>query len=101
MSRFKDLPLEFSPGDKHRYCNSGYLLLARIIEEASGMPYREFVQQRLFDVAALTHTYCDGQTHIIHHRAAGYSRWGGKLRNAAYVIFENDYWCRQHHVERP
>jgi CubicO group peptidase (beta-lactamase class C family) len=85
LNRFKDVPTEFESGEKHRYCNSGYLLLARVIEEASGQPYHEFVEERLLKVVGMRETYVEGRNQIIPHRAAGYSRWGGKLRNATHV----------------
>ena len=85
LDRFKDLPLEFESGRQHKYCNSGYLLLARIIETASGKPYCDFVEERLLKVAGMQQTCCDDQSRIIPHRAAGYSRWGGRLRNAPHV----------------
>ena len=85
LERFQHLPLEFSPGEKHRYCNSGYILLARVIEAVSGESYREFVEKRLIERLELKQIYCDGAMRIIPHRASGYTSWGGTLRKAAYV----------------
>ena len=85
LNRFKDLPLEFPPGSKHAYCNSGYSLLGLIIEKASGQSYRDFVEARLFQPAKLKNTFCDSSIRIIPNRASGYSYWGGTLRNAPYV----------------
>jgi D-alanyl-D-alanine carboxypeptidase len=45
---FKDLPLEFPPGTRMKYSNSGYHLLGLIIEKVSGMGYARFVSQRIF-----------------------------------------------------
>ena len=36
---FKDLPVEFAPGERFAYNNSGYVLLGAIIESVSGMSY--------------------------------------------------------------
>lgn len=41
-------PLQFEPGSKWSYCNPGINTLGRIIEVASGKPYAEFMQERLF-----------------------------------------------------
>jgi CubicO group peptidase (beta-lactamase class C family) len=41
-------PLEFEPGTKYAYANAGINTAARIIEIVSGMPYEEFMRQRLF-----------------------------------------------------
>jgi CubicO group peptidase (beta-lactamase class C family) len=85
LNRFQNLPLEFQPGEKHRYCNSGYFLLGMVVEQASGKSYREFVENRLFRKLGMRQTYCDSSSTIIPQRAAGYSRWGGALRNAPHI----------------
>jgi CubicO group peptidase (beta-lactamase class C family) len=41
-------PLQFQPGTSYSYSNEGINTAARIIEVVSGMPYEEFMQQRLF-----------------------------------------------------
>ena len=38
---------KFSPGERFSYCNSGYILLGRILELASGLPYGEYVRTRI------------------------------------------------------
>jgi D-alanyl-D-alanine carboxypeptidase len=48
MASFKDEPLEFAPGSRYNFSNSGYVLLGAIIEKISGMPYAEFVAERIF-----------------------------------------------------
>jgi CubicO group peptidase (beta-lactamase class C family) len=50
IERFKYEPLEFDPGTKSDYSNSGYVLLAYIIEQTSGMPYNEYIEQEIFTV---------------------------------------------------
>jgi CubicO group peptidase (beta-lactamase class C family) len=42
------LPLEFEPDSKYQYSNAGINTAGRIIEVVSGMPYEEFLDQRLF-----------------------------------------------------
>lgn len=48
IARFRDKPLEFPPGEKFRYSNSGYILLGAIIEQASGCTYEAFLQDNIF-----------------------------------------------------
>ena len=73
---FKDSPLEFSPGEKWRYSNSGYILLGYIIEQVSGQSYEMFLQQTIFGPLQMTHS---GYDHNDDSLATGYtgiySRW--------------------------
>lgn len=48
VDSFKNDPLEFAPGSRYRYNNSGYFLLGAIIEKVSGQTYDKFVEQRIF-----------------------------------------------------
>lgn len=52
----KDTPAESLPGEKYRYTNAGYSVLAAIIEKVSGEPYESFVRDQLFKPAGLTNT---------------------------------------------
>ena len=45
---FASKPLKFEPGTKWQYCQSGINTLGRIVEVASGQPFPEFLQKRLF-----------------------------------------------------
>jgi len=85
LNRFQHLPLDFEPGEKHRYSNSGYFLLGVVIETTSGRSFEEFVEERLFRPLKLERTHCDSPTRIIPNRAAGYTRWDDVLKNAPYV----------------
>jgi CubicO group peptidase (beta-lactamase class C family) len=53
-------PLDFAPGTKFRYSNTGYLLLGFAIEKASGVPYEQYLQSKIFTPLQLTST--DGIT---------------------------------------
>ncbi|MCY0989682.1 serine hydrolase [Nannocystis sp. ILAH1] len=48
--------LQFSPGSAEAYSNSGYTLLAAVVEEAAGVPFAEYLQTRLFAPAMMTRT---------------------------------------------
>jgi CubicO group peptidase (beta-lactamase class C family) len=56
LAVFKDKPLEFEPGQKHRYSNSGYFLLGVIIEKVSGKSYEEYLQDNVLRPAGMTRT---------------------------------------------
>ena len=47
---------EFAPGEKWEYSNTGYCLLAQIVEKASGVKFEEFVQKNIFEPAGMTAT---------------------------------------------
>jgi CubicO group peptidase (beta-lactamase class C family) len=49
-------PLKWEPGTKYEYNNSGITIVGRIVEVASGMPYGEFVKQRILDPLGMTET---------------------------------------------
>jgi D-alanyl-D-alanine carboxypeptidase len=85
IDRFQNLPLDFEPGEKFQYCNSGYFLLGAIVEQVAEQSFEQFLQDRLFKTAKLKHTYSDKYTAVIPNRTTGYSRWNGNLRNAPYL----------------
>ena len=51
IAKFKDKPLDFKPGEKFRYSNSGYVVLGQVIETASGESYAAFLNKAIFDAA--------------------------------------------------
>lgn len=56
MARFQDLPLEFEPGEGHRYSNSGYVLLTHLIETISGMSYADYMRDRVLQPLGMHHS---------------------------------------------
>ncbi len=72
-------PLDFMPGERYAYNNTGYYLLGHIIKQASGVPYAEFLQDRIFKPLAMTATRVNDMDDLIPHRANGYiwaeNRW--------------------------
>lgn len=89
---FKNEPMQFDPGAKYRYNNSGYILLGVIIEKASGMTYAEYVQKNLFDPAGMKASYYDMPEPIIPNRAHGYSQNDkGTYLNCDYLSMTQPY----------
>jgi CubicO group peptidase (beta-lactamase class C family) len=82
---FRDKPLEFEPGTKWNYSNSGYVLLGYLIEKISGQSYSEFVQQNIFTPMGMKDSGHDSNSAIIAHRAAGYTPGKSGAVNAGFV----------------
>jgi len=52
----KQKELLFNPGEMHCYSNSGYVLLGAIIENLSGKPLKDFMEENIFSRCAMNHT---------------------------------------------
>ena len=85
LKRVRDKPLVFDPGTKWQYSNSGYVLLGYIIEKVAGMPYADFLKKNIFDPLGMKDTGYERWMDVLPHRAAGYERGPGGLRNARYL----------------
>jgi CubicO group peptidase (beta-lactamase class C family) len=85
VAHFRDRPLEFEPGERHVYSNSGYLLLGHIIERVSGQTYETFVKDNLLTPLGITDSGYDWNATILPQRASGYVRTPSGLANAPYV----------------
>lgn len=84
----QDKPLEFEPGSKMKYNNTGYILLGYVIEKVSGMPYDEYLKKNLFEPLGLKDTGYDWNQAIIARRASGYLPDG---KNAPYLDMSLPY----------
>lgn len=85
VNTFKNLPLEFNPGEKYDYNNSGYVLLGYIIEKVSGMRYGDFIEKNIFDKLDMKHSYYADNYKITADRAYGYQIYEGNYENAEYI----------------
>jgi CubicO group peptidase (beta-lactamase class C family) len=67
--------LNFAPGTEHSYSNTGYNLLAIVVERVSGMSFAEFSRRELFAPLGMTRTeWRDDFTRIVRGRASAYTR---------------------------
>ena len=72
--------LYFSPGSAYRYSNTGYALLALVVERRSGMPFARFLRERIFQPLGMTSTLAyEAGVSTVPHRAFGYSVNEGAL----------------------
>jgi CubicO group peptidase (beta-lactamase class C family) len=71
--------LNFQPGERHLYSNSGYFLLAQIVERASGTSMAKFAEREIFAPLGMRDTHVhEDHTLLVPARATGYSpREGG------------------------
>ena len=80
-----DSPMEFKPGEKWAYNNTGYFLLGIIVENVSGKGFGDFLEERVFKPLGMNSTRMNDYRTIMLNRAQGYSAAGGKLVNGEYV----------------
>jgi CubicO group peptidase (beta-lactamase class C family) len=63
------------PGEKMGYCNSGYSLMLKIIENVSGMPMNEFASKNIFEPLGMNHTFYNENPSItIPNKALSYDK---------------------------
>jgi len=77
--------MDFDPGTKFSYSNTGYVMLGQIIEKAGGMPWEEFLKQQIFLPAGMTDTRADRNVDVIAKRADGYGIKSGAPLHADFV----------------
>ena len=65
-------PLEFAPGEKWNYSNSGFFLLGMLIETVTGKTYGEFLDERIFRPLRMTHTRINDLHAVIPNRTGLY-----------------------------
>lgn len=75
LARQKDT-LYFATGSRFRYSNTGYCLLALLVEKVSGEPFDDFVKQQLFQPIGITDALVYRSTSSIKDRAYGYHPQG-------------------------
>jgi CubicO group peptidase (beta-lactamase class C family) len=69
--------LNFTPGEQYSYSNSGYNLLAVIVDRTSGMSFAEFSKRYVFDPVGMKNTqWRDDHTRIVKGRSVGYATRG-------------------------
>jgi CubicO group peptidase (beta-lactamase class C family) len=76
IARFRDKPLEFVPGERFNYDNSGYLLLGHIVERTSGERYEDFLRKNIYEPLGMLHSGYDHPRIVLKDRASGYATTG-------------------------
>lgn len=91
LDLFRHLPLEFEPGTRFSYSNSGYAVAGAIVERVAGRPFAEALREELLVPLALHQTFYDDPERILPRRARGYVERGGVLLNAPYISITHAY----------
>ena len=85
VKKFASGDLEFEPGSKFSYNNSGYFLLGAIIEKITGKSYETVLKERILDPLGMTSTGYDHHATLLQKRASGYEKTTDGYVNAAYL----------------
>ncbi|MGI9108312.1 MAG: serine hydrolase [Pyrinomonadaceae bacterium] len=91
VKKYASSDLEFEPGTKFRYNNSGYFLLGAVIEKVSGKPYEQVLKENILDPLGMKNTGYDHHKAIISKRAAGYQKTPAGYINAPYLDMSLPY----------
>lgn len=93
VDHFKNAPLQFEPGTRFSYTNSGYVLLAFIVEKITGQPYHDYLRKEVLQRAGLEHTFYVDEETIVPGRVSGYTRDAGYYQNTYYQTLSIGYGC--------
>ena len=91
LKLFASTPLEFAPGTRHHYGNSGYVILGALIEQVTGVTYYEHMKREIFQLVGMKDTDFYEMDLPIANCAVGYTRenWfgpaDGQLRNNHFI----------------
>jgi len=91
VKKYASGDLEFEPGSKYSYNNSGYFLLGAIIERVTGKSYEQVLQENVFGPLGMKNSGYDHADTIIAKRAAGYRKTPAGYTNAAYLDMSIPY----------
>jgi CubicO group peptidase (beta-lactamase class C family) len=91
VKKFASGDLEFEPGSKFNYNNSGYSLLGAIIEQVAGKPYEQVLKERILDPLGMKNTGYDHHGTLLAKRASGYSKTPAGYDNAPYLDMSIPY----------
>lgn len=83
--------LEFEPGSKFSYNNSGYFLLGAIVEKLTGKTYEQALKEKILDPLGMKDTGYDNTSTLLNKRAAAYEKTPFGIVNAPYLDMSIPY----------
>ena len=75
------LPMDFQPGQRYRYNQTNYVLLAQLIERQSGLAFVEFIRRGQFDVAGMANSGFGDAKDVVRNKTSSYFLAGKDYRN--------------------
>ncbi len=91
VKKFADKDLDFEPGERFSYSNSGYFLLGVIVEKLSGKTYEEMLHEKIFKPLQMNDSGYDNHADILKNRATGYEKQGNGYMNSNYLDMSIPY----------
>jgi len=91
VKKYASGDLEFEPGTKFRYNNSGYFLLGAIIEKIHGKSYEQVIKENIFDPLGMKNSGYDHHGTLLSKRASGYQKTPTGYINAPYLDMSLPY----------
>jgi CubicO group peptidase (beta-lactamase class C family) len=81
----KKSPLNFAPGEKWDYSNTGYVALGALVRKVTGKFHGDFLRERIFQPLGMTTARVISEADIVPNRAAGYRLKNGEPKNQEWV----------------
>ena len=91
VTKYTSGDLEFEPGSKFSYNNSGYFLLGAIIEKVTGKSYEQVLKENILDPLGMKNTGYDHFDAILSKRASGYNKTPAGFVNSPYLDMSIPY----------
>lgn len=88
---FADSTLQFKPGERFAYSNSGYILLGYIIETVTGKSYEQVLRENIFTPLKMNNSGYDHHRALLKNRANGYEKNGRRYVNANFIDMSVPY----------
>lgn len=91
VKTFADSTLDFNPGERYNYSNSGYVLLGHILQTVAQQSYEDLLQERIFEPLGMNNSGYDRFQSVLPKRATGYFNSFIQPRNAAFIDMSVPY----------
>ncbi len=90
VSLYSQQPLDFEPGTRWQYSNPGIATLGRIIEVVSGLPFENFLEERILQPLGMKDSFIFPPANKVDRIAMVYELKDGKLKKADHAILAGD-----------